>query len=222
MIVQLREIGFGLQQIQAILKDCSEDADVVAFLEERAAVISAEIKALQSSRASIEMLLDHARRTREEQAAGRVLEKDLPPFLFCGLRTKGRWEEIGPLFGSVARRAGRHIGGPALSICYDAMYKETGADYEAGFPVRRPIAQSKLTAGFECRELEGVRAATLVHRGPYSELGRSYEIVLRHLAEGGYELRPPTREVYLKGPGMIFRGNPAKYLTEIQIPLIRE
>jgi len=28
----------------------------------------------------------------------------------------------------------------------------------------------------------------------------------------------PTREVYLKGPGMIFKGNPRNYLTEIQIP----
>jgi len=30
----------------------------------------------------------------------------------------------------------------------------------------------------------------------------------------------PTRELYVKGPGMIFKGNPKKYLTEIQI-LIR-
>ena len=29
----------------------------------------------------------------------------------------------------------------------------------------------------------------------------------------------PTREVYHKGPGMFFRGNPQKYLTEIQFPL---
>jgi hypothetical protein len=27
----------------------------------------------------------------------------------------------------------------------------------------------------------------------------------------------PTREIYLKGPGMIFKGNPENYLTEIQI-----
>jgi effector-binding domain-containing protein len=26
----------------------------------------------------------------------------------------------------------------------------------------------------------------------------------------------PIREIYLKGPGMIFKGNPKKYLTEIQ------
>ena len=29
----------------------------------------------------------------------------------------------------------------------------------------------------------------------------------------------PTREVYLKGPGLIFKGNPNRYLTEIQLPL---
>jgi effector-binding domain-containing protein len=27
----------------------------------------------------------------------------------------------------------------------------------------------------------------------------------------------PSREIYLKGPGMIFKGNPKNYLTEIQI-----
>lgn len=28
----------------------------------------------------------------------------------------------------------------------------------------------------------------------------------------------PTREVYGKGPGLIFNGNPKNYLTEIQLP----
>tara|TARA_B100000575_G_scaffold17953_1_gene12467 strand:- start:884 stop:994 length:111 start_codon:yes stop_codon:yes gene_type:complete len=27
------------------------------------------------------------------------------------------------------------------------------------------------------------------------------------------------REIYIKGPGMIFRGKPKKYITEIQFPL---
>jgi hypothetical protein len=27
----------------------------------------------------------------------------------------------------------------------------------------------------------------------------------------------PMREIYVKGPGMILRGNPKNYLTEIQI-----
>jgi hypothetical protein len=31
-----------------------------------------------------------------------------------------------------------------------------------------------------------------------------------------YPTHPP-REVYVKGPGMIFKGNPKNYLTEIQL-----
>ena len=34
---------------------------------------------------------------------------------------------------------------------------------------------------------------------------------------GGSEVVLPTREVYLKGPGMIFKGNPRNFLTEIQM-----
>ena len=29
----------------------------------------------------------------------------------------------------------------------------------------------------------------------------------------------PSREIYLKGPGMFFKGNPHKYVTEIQLPI---
>ena len=43
--------------------------------------------------------------------------------------------------------------------------------------------------------------------------------MLKYVKERGYEVALPTREVYLKGPGMIFRGNPKKYLTEIQLPI---
>ena len=33
-----------------------------------------------------------------------------------------------------------------------------------------------------------------------------------------FPLGLPTREVYVKGPGPIFKGNPKNYLTEIQLP----
>lgn len=51
-------------------------------------------------------------------------------------------------------------------------------------------------------------------------MGRSYCKILEHIKQKGYETVLRSREVYLKGPGMIFKGNPKKYLTEIQI-LIR-
>jgi hypothetical protein len=43
--------------------------------------------------------------------------------------------------------------------------------------------------------------------------------VRRRRAEQGEGLESkPTREVCVKGPGLIFKGNPKNYLTEIQLP----
>jgi effector-binding domain-containing protein len=39
------------------------------------------------------------------------------------------------------------------------------------------------------------------------------------LKQKSYTVVGPPREIYIKGPGMIFRGNPKKYLTEIQFPV---
>jgi effector-binding domain-containing protein len=40
---------------------------------------------------------------------------------------------------------------------------------------------------------------------------------MEYIQNKKYETVLPVRELYLKGPGMIFRGNPKNYLTEIQI-----
>ena len=67
------------------------------------------------------------------------------------------------------------------------------------------------------RELPGGRCVSLVHKGPYEQLGRSYARITQYIKEKGYTVALPTGEVYLKGPGMIFRGNPKNYVTEIQM-----
>lgn len=33
---------------------------------------------------------------------------------------------------------------------------------------------------------------------------------------------PPFREVFIKGPGMLIKGNPDKYITEIHFPIKEE
>ena len=46
----------------------------------------------------------------------------------------------------------------------------------------------------------------------------SYAKILQHANERKLTLALSTREIYVKGPGMIFKGNPKNYLTEIQLP----
>jgi len=72
--------------------------------------------------------------------------------------------------------------------------------------------------GVTVRTLPGGRGLALMHRGPYDQLGRSYAKILQQANERKPALALPTREVYVKGPGLIFKGNPKNYLTEIQLP----
>jgi effector-binding domain-containing protein len=50
-------------------------------------------------------------------------------------------------------------------------------------------------------------------------LGRSYAKILKQASERKLKISLPTREVYVKGPGIILKGNPKNYLTEIQLPI---
>ena len=120
-----------------------------------------------------------------------------------------------PQYWSVPKaRLGRHIAGKPLCLYYDGEYREDDADFEPCFPIRREIAVD----GVSVRTLPGGRGLALIHRGPYDQLGRSYAKILQHANERKFNLALPTREVYVKGPGMIFKGNPKNYLTEIQLP----
>jgi effector-binding domain-containing protein len=148
------------------------------------------------------------------QASPDVQEKALEAVVVGGIRMKGRYSDCGRAFAKLGRSLGRFIGGKPFLLHYDTEYKEDDADFEACFPLRR---QPKAVDGIAVRELHGGRCVSLLHRGPYDQLGHSYAKLFDHVKKRGYVIVMPTREVYVKGPGMIFKGNPKNYLTEIQV-----
>jgi effector-binding domain-containing protein len=142
-----------------------------------------------------------------------IEEKIVEPVLVAGVRMRGKYSDCGKAFGQIGRKFGSKLNGKAMLLCYDTEYKEDDADFEPCMPVKK----GEDTDGIKVHELPKAKCVTLVHQGPYETLRNSYEKLFAYIAEKGYELVRPSREVYLKGPGMIFKGNPKKYLTEIQI-----
>ncbi|MCY2952153.1 MAG: GyrI-like domain-containing protein [Planctomycetota bacterium] len=147
------------------------------------------------------------------QSTFNIEEKTLDPMLIAGIRMKGRYSDCGKAFAKLCRAFGRYISGKPFLLHYDSEYKETDADFEPAFPLR----QSKQADGVSTRTLPGGCAVSLIHQGPYDQLGRSYARILDYIKQKNYSILCPTREIYLKGPGMIFKGNPKNYLTEIQM-----
>jgi DNA-binding transcriptional MerR regulator len=219
VITALRGLAVPLEQIADLLASCDDDADILDFLDAHRQALEEKARQYRAMVASLEQMLRQERETRmaRNNLNFAVEEKTLAGLLVAGVRMRGRYSECGKGFARIGRTMGRHISGKALLLHYDGEYKEDDADFEACMPVRK----GKDADGISVRELPGGRAVTLLHKGPYEELGRSYALLLAYVKEKGYEVVMPTREVYLKGPGMIFRGNPKNYLTEIQM-LIKE
>ena len=215
VIMRLRQMEFSIEDIATVFAECSDDADIVNHLERQKQVLQQRISEDRDIVRSLGEILTKEKEARQilEKANCAVEEKSIEPMLVAGIRMKGKYSECGTGFSRLGKAIGRYISGKALCLYYDGEYREEEANFEPCFPIRKPIE----VEGISIHELPGARCLSLVHRGAYDQLGRSYAKILKVADERKIAL--PTREVYLKGPGMIFRGNPKNYLTEIQLPL---
>jgi effector-binding domain-containing protein len=205
---------FSLDEIKNLLDNFGDDSDIVGFLESHREEITVRVKEMQKVVISIDEIVRREREAKEMLSKNEfeIEEKELATTLVASIRWKGRYSECGTRFSALYKKMGRFGCGKPMNLYYDDGYKEDGADIETCLPVRK----GKDVEGITVRELKGGKALTLLHKGPYDQLGRSYEKIVKFVNEKGLEVKAPAREVYVKGPGMVFRGNPKNYLTEIQ------
>lgn len=213
-VAYLRQLEFPLSDIKEIMDRFEEDADVLAFLEKQRMAIRTKMEQLNRIDLSLEEIIRTEKEARAmlDEIVFEVGEKTLTDIQVAGLRWKGRYGESGKAFRQLGKLAGRHISGKPMNLYFDTEYKEEDADIETCFPVRN----LKPLGALSVHTLPGGHCVYLVHKGPYDSLGRSYAKIMGYIEKKGYTPLLPSREIYLKGPGMIFRGNPKNYLTEIQ------
>jgi DNA-binding transcriptional MerR regulator/effector-binding domain-containing protein len=215
VIMRLRAMEFSIEDIAAVLAESADEADILNHLERQKAVLQQRIREDRDVVRSLTEIIARERAAQQLLADANyaVEEKRVEPFLVAGLRMKGKYSECGSGFSRLAKAVGRYICGKPLCLYYDGEYRDDDANFEPCFPVRKEVQ----APGITLHNLPGGRCLSLIHRGPYDQLGRSYAKLLQQAED--HEVVLPTREIYLKGPGMIFKGNPRNYLTEIQLPV---
>lgn len=60
----------------------------------------------------------------------------------------------------------------------------------------------------EIKNVEAMRVAYTKYKGEVKRANKVFPSVFKAI-----------REIYIKGPGMMFKGNPEKYITEILYPI---
>lgn len=218
-IVSLRALEFSLADIREILTECQDDDDILDHLERQKALLAAKLGHYRDALERAELFLTQQRQMRKDThmkaTIPEITERDVPAILIAGVRMQGKYSDCGQGFAKIGKRLGRYIRGKAMCLYYDGEYREDDANFEPCLPLRKAVEAE----GISVRELPAEHCVTLLHYGPYEELHNSYARLLQYVKNNGLEISVPTREVYLKGPGMIFRGNPKKYVTEIQLPV---
>lgn len=218
-IRKCRELSFSLEEIRIVLGNFEDDVRLLDVLESKREEIRSQLARLKGTAKILDALIASEREAHAMAAnnSGTVEQKTLAPLLVIAKRWRGRYQDSGNAFAELGKKMGRFISGKPMNLYYDAEFKEDDADIQTCFPLRtRP---SRVPSELLVQELPAGTFVSLVHRGPYTELGKSYERLFAYLHEKGLQAQLPSREIYLKGPGMIFRGNPKNYLTEIQVPV---
>ena len=214
----LKEYDFSLAEIKEIIDECSEESEMLEQLIKKRNEIENKITRYKGVSRSIELIIQKETESKmKNETEFEVEEKEVETKLIAGYRMRGKYSDVGKAFGILARHLGKEINGKALNLYYDGEYKEDDADFEPCFPVRKGISTDKISI----RELKGGKCVSLIHKGPYETLGESYKRIYSYVISKSYKTIIPSREIYIKGPGMIFKGNLNNYLTEIQY-LIQE
>jgi DNA-binding transcriptional MerR regulator len=217
-VIKLRELDFGIAEIRELLGAANDDQDLVGALRRKAAELDDKIERFGRLRSEIERALaassidSPVTVNSEEQPAF----CEVPRFLVASLRFKGRYEGVGSRFALLYKLFGRYAAGPPLMLYHDTEYLEDGADLEACLPLK---ASRRAAEGVRIVELPAIKALRLTHRGSYATIGNAYGRAFKALGDRGLSAQPPSREIYLKGPGMILRGDPTKYVTRLEFPI---
>ena len=85
-----------------------------------------------------------------------------------------------------------------------------------------PESDSRAGLRVEIATWDYGEVAEVLHVGPYAAEQPTIEQLKQFIEQSGYEVAGDHEEEYLKGPGMLLRGNPKDYLTIIRYAVRRK
>jgi DNA-binding transcriptional MerR regulator len=219
-IVALKDLGFTLGQVRAILDEQVSAAELRGMLRLRQAELQSRIAADASRLAQVEARL-RIIEMEGTMPADDIQIKPVPAIRVAQLTaTAARLEPafitpvIRPLYEELGTRlgqAGLAPAGPAIAYYEDAPGGE-GVVVHATLPVS---AGPGRVDGLEIIGLPEIsQAATIVHRGSMANIMATIQILARWIDQNGYRSSGYPREVYLEVP-----DDEDKWVTELQEPI---
>lgn len=207
----LREYEFSIKEIQEIMTQYEDEDDLKYYLLEKNQMIQEKInhyKALQKRIEAYETLERKVSMNQEQ-----IKKVDVKDQLVASLTYVGKYTDVGEHLGKLFKAVGGNVKDKPFCIYHDDDYREENATVEVCIPIKKEVQYKNI----ETKVIPGGKGISLTHIGPYDTLSVSYKIITDYIKNNNLEPKSRIREQYIKGPGMLLKGNPDKYRTEITI-----
>ena len=217
-IVELRDMGFGIEEIEETLPFYDNAEFMQKALKRKAQAISNIIAAEQCKLDKITTMSSTIRK-ESERMVYEVELKEIPAIKTVSLREVvptfedeiGQWEKMWAFIKQNSIDCKR----TGYSIYHDDEYKDDDVDMEIAVPVNA-VGENK--EGFVYKELEAIPlAATIQFPGPYDNYNKAMEKLAVWIEQNGYEFAGLIRGhgIVMPGDGVAFEDS----LTELQVPV---
>ena len=148
-----------------------------------------------------------------------VTVKEMPPLHLVAIRRDTTPDTIGKdlteSWGELSEYLGSHSLAPQdVPICVYRSWEPNNWVIETCFAVGGEVQPQ---GDVHPLEIPGGRSASLIHEGPYEELGLANRAMERWFNDNGYEMTDLPYERYITDPTI--EMDPAKYQTEVVWPL---
>ena len=209
----LKDLGFALKEIKTILETCSSENDLQRFIDSKLSEVEQKLKNLRELKNQLE-------RVRRDNAANdgtdatEICEFNFYLDYYAARALQGTYDKIGTGFNWLYKSVGRFAIGKPYAFYQDLEYNEESARFSAVFELKKSASDHGIPNGVELSSFPKTKAVKLVHTGPYGSQGTTYARLFNYCREHGYTVKPPIIEHFIRGPGMIFQGNPDQYKTE--------
>lgn len=214
LIIVLRELEFSIAEIKDVISNFQNPDDLSYFLEEKKKIIEEKMRKEKELIKKIDLYIKPE--GKEVNYMNYKVEiKNIEEVLVASIRFKGKYSDVSKYFGRLYGAVKGNASGSPFNCYYDSEYKEE-ADIELCVPISKMIKSNDA----QIKKLPEIRAICVTHKGAYENLNLAYKAVFDYAEEHGLKCITPSREIYEKGPGKIFKGNPDNYITHIIVPIV--
>lgn len=223
-ILALKELGFSLSQVKAMLDDNISLEDMRTMLDKRRHEIKQQIEDEMLKLSWVEAKLDFIEREGKIPNAEARLKSQPGFHALCIREPAAGMTNWIPLVEETYQALRKHGFGDTtacLALFHGQEFDEQMVDWELAFPVEEdskavvPLSRGRQLVLRAIPDVETM--ASLVHRGSFATLSEGYSTLAHWIRHNGYTICGPAREVYIK---IGFReGQRDDNITEIQFPV---